>query len=276
MRGIKHFFSVLPIDTKELTIRGIGVQEHMPLCIVDRPRGTNDYLFIFFYDPVWIGTGGKPAFHPPGTLVLWAPGQAQHYGNRNQPYNHTWIHCDGTFIRNQLRANRLACNMPLPLSDPSLMEQHLIAIHTELTNQGRPDPVIVRNLLENWLRTTARTLQRQRAADAIPKPLLAIRHFIESEYASPLDLPDLAARSKLSVSHFCALFKRHFGLAPIEYLIRHRMHQAAYLLRDREVTISEAGRRVGYEDLFHFSKLFKKHFGASPRHWRSAGGQVDT
>jgi len=60
MQGFKHFFSVPPIQTPALTIRGIGVQEHMPACIIDRPHGTKtrDYLFMLFYDQVVVG-GGK-------------------------------------------------------------------------------------------------------------------------------------------------------------------------------------------------------------------------
>jgi AraC-like DNA-binding protein len=148
------------------------------------------------------------------------------------------------------------------------MEQHLLDIHNELTRQSSPDHTIVQNLLENWLRFTARALRQEKTADAVPKSILTSRHFIESEYARPLALPDLAASAKLSVSHFCAEFKRHLGMAPIEYLINHRMRRAAFLLQDQELTISAIGNQVGYEDLFHFSKLFKKHFGVSPREFR--------
>lgn len=268
MRGFKHFFSVLPIQTPQLILRGLGVQELMAPSLIDRPHGTGDHLFMFFYDPVLIGTGSGRLLYPAGTLVLWTPGRPQVYGNPEQPYRHSWVHCNGTFIRRLLRQNRLPRNRPFPLPDPSLMEQHLLAIHGEVTRHTPADRIIVGNLLENWLRATARQLRQKKAPTSVPKTMLAARHHIESDYEQPLALPELAAAAHLSVSHFSAEFKRYFGMAPIEYLIHHRMHRAAYLLRDQELGISDVGRRVGYEDPFHFSKLFKKHFGTGPREFR--------
>jgi iron complex transport system substrate-binding protein len=149
------------------------------------------------------------------------------------------------------------------------MERCLLAVHEELTRHARPDAVIVRNLLKNWLRETARAIAREEdAKDEIPPPFLAVRRFIESEYATPIRLPDLAQRVHLSVPHFCAEFKRHFGTPAIDYLIRQRMHQAAYLLRDRNLRVNEVARRVGYDDIYYFSRLFRKHYGVSPRTFR--------
>jgi len=69
-------------------------------------------------------------------------------------------------------------------------------------------------------------------------------------------------------AHFSAEFRRHFGVPPVGYLIRRRLHHAAYLLQDVNLSVAEAGQRVGYDDLFYFSKLFKRFHGASPRAWR--------
>ena len=81
----------------------------------------------------------------------------------------------------------------------------------------------------------------------------------------------------MSVPHLCSEFKKHFGVPVIDYVIRRRMREAAYLLHDRNLNITGIARRVGYTDIFHFSKLFKKHFGRSPREVRKryieAGGR---
>ena len=269
MRGFKHFIPVLTVHSADLTIRGIGVQEHMPPCIIDRPKGTGDYLLMLFYEDVWIGGKGAPARQPCSSMMIWSPGEWQYYGDQDKPYTHTWLHCDGRFIRSILRDTRLPCNQPFVVSDPAIMERHLLAMHEELTQHARPDGVIVRNLLENWLRSTARlAFRKEPQATDIPAPFLAIRHLIESEYAQAITLPELAERVHLSVPHFCAEFKRHFGTSAIDYLIRQRMHQSSYLLRDRNLRVAEVARRVGYEDLYYFSRLFRKHFGVSPRKFR--------
>lgn len=271
MQGFKHFFPVPPIKTPELTIRGIGVQEHMPACIIDRPHGTRmpDYLFMLFYDQVFIGAGERPMLQEGETMMIWTPGRAQYYGNREHPYNHTWMHCDGTIIRSLLRRNRLPLNHPFRLSDPAVMERHLLAIHHEVTSHARPDAVIVRNIIENLQRETARLANPSpRKPDACSPALLKVRHFIESEYEKSITLAQLSSMAHMSVPRLCAEFKKHFKTSPIAYLIRQRMHQAVYFLRDNNLKISVVAEKVGYDDLFYFSKLFKKYYGASPRTYR--------
>jgi len=81
----------------------------------------------------------------------------------------------------------------------------------------------------------------------------------------------LARMAHWSPAHFSEEFRRHFGAAPIAYLIRQRMAHARHLLRDVGLTVADVAQRVGYDDLYHFSKLFKKHCGISPGAVREKG-----
>jgi AraC family transcriptional regulator, arabinose operon regulatory protein len=267
MRGFRHFFTVPPLQSKRLTIRGIGVQEAMPACIVNRPKGTGDYLLMYFYDPVWVAASELPTLCPAGTLMIWTPGRWQYYGDRGNPFRHSWIHCDGAMIRNLLKDTGLPLDTAIRVADPAVVERHLIAIHDELTRHGRPDVMIVRNLLDNLFREIARGL-RAVTRRQVPETLLRVRHLIESEYERKMPLAELAAAAGSSVSHFCEMFHRHFGMGAHEYLLRHRMHRAAYLLRDQNLAVKQVSRQVGYADAYAFSKLFKRHFGVSPTGFR--------
>jgi len=268
MKGFKHFFSVPPVNSPSLTVRGIGVREPMEAGMVNRPAGTGDYLFMYFYDPVWVASSEMPQQVPGGTLMVWTPGCWQCYGNRSAGFRHSWMHCDGTMVKRLLEEQQIPLDTPLRLPDASIAERHLLAIFEELTRQARPDTMIVRNLLDNMLRETARALRPEASAAAIPETFLAVRHLIESEYERKLPLKALAEKTSCSIGHFCELFRRYFGVPAHEYLLRHRLHQAAYLLRDRNLTVKEASRRVGYNDVYAFSKLFKKHYGAAPSSFR--------
>jgi len=275
MRGFKHFFTVPPLQTRRLTIRGIGVQEQMPACVINRPRGTGDYLLMYFYDPVWAACAELPAQQPAGTLMIWSPSRWQYYGDRAKPFNHSWMHCDGVILRALLKDAGVPVDQPVRLADASIIERHLLAVYEELTLQARPDAMIVRNLLDNMCRQIARAIRESGKARPIPENMLAVRHLIESEYERPLRLKELAERANLSVSQFCELFRRYFGVGAHEYLRRHRMHQAAYLLRDRNTAVKEVARRVGYANAFSFSKLFKEHFGVSPTGLRQQEPEVE-
>ncbi len=131
-----------------------------------------------------------------------------------------------------------------------------------------PDNVIVGNHLHNVLRELSRSLSGERHMTVPPK-LLEVKSWLEAHYWESVRLPDLADRSCLSVSRFCACFKHSFGRSAIDYLVRLRMENAAFLLRDVNMRVKEVAERVGYHDLYHFSKLFRKYHGVSPRGYRA-------
>lgn len=268
MKPFKHFFFTAPPHSPSLTVRGIGVAEAMPAAMVNRPTGTGDYLLAYFYDPVWIASSELPQQCPAGSLMVWTPGHWQCYGNRRDGFRYSWIHCDGAMVKRLLEEQRIPLDTPLPLPDATLAERHLLAICDELARQAHPDVLIVRNLLDNMLRETARALRPEAANAAIPESFLAVRQLIESEYPRKLPLRELAQKTSCSVRHFCELFRRYFGMAAHEYLLRQRLQQAAYLLRDRNLSVKEVSHRVGYSKVHSFSGLFKKQYGATPSAYR--------
>ena len=263
MRTIKRFFTPPPIDTPDLTIHGIGITEPMPPSIVNRPQGTGDYLFMMFAAPVSIRAGGEDRAYPGDTLMIWDKSQGHVYGNASEEWMHSWIHCDGTCIGGLLGHIGIPVNQPLSLRDRSVFDHYLWEIYREVTSQPAPDARIVTNALDSCLLD----IKRQTAgnAAAIPPEFLALKQYIGENMGDPITLASLADRANLSMSHFSVLFKAHFGLAPIEYLIEQRMHTASILLRDGNRSVADVARAVGYDDPFHFSRRFKARFNVSPR-----------
>lgn len=278
MTGFRHFYQPRPVDTPELSVRGVGVRELMPPSFFERPTGLGDYLFMLFHDPAHIATQPMTlALQPAESLVLWPPGAGQYYGNPGARYAHSWIHCEGSRVERILAGlpEPLELGTPFPLPEPMKFQQSMVAIHQEIVASARPDPVIVGNLLENCLREVARSLHGQtpEGEQRIPAKLMAVRAHLGSHSAEPLTLPDLARMAGMSVPYFCARFKAAFQTSPVECLIQHRMLHAAHLLADQGASIQEIAQRVGYEDAFHFSKMFRKHFGQSPRGFRKLQAQ---
>jgi len=268
---IRYFFVRPPIQTPELSVHGIGIQERMPPGLVDRPAGTGDYLFMFFYEAAIIGGTDGPVLRLPNSLMLWPCRAVHYYGHPDHPFMHSWIHCDGTLVGDLLAQEKLPLGQPIPELNPAMVEKYLLDFHHELSETAAPDPVIVGNLFHNWFREIRRAMDTRDAKPGIPRRLLDVRWHLEMNFAAPMRLRDLAAMACFSVPHFCAEFKRGFGTSPIEYLIRLRLRQAAYLLRDHNLPIGEVARRVGYNDLFYFSRLFKTRFGQGPAAFRKHG-----
>lgn len=269
---IRYFFEHPPIQTPALCIRGIGIREPMRPGIVNRPAGTGDILMMFFYDEVIIRSTDGVTRHPPDSLMIWPRAAGHYYGNPDQSWNHSWTHCDGTAILRLLAREQLPVNRVIPNISAGMVENYLLALHLELTASQVPDAVIVRNILHNWFREIRRLMQPRKSPVSIPAGLLAIRWHMETHFAEPMTLPQLARQACFSIPHFSAEFKRYFGIAPIEWLIRLRLRQAAYLLRDHNLRVGDVADKTGYPDHYYFSRLFKKRFGVSPLAYRRTAG----
>lgn len=265
--GFKRFFPPQsPSERAEIGVRGLGLRELMPPLAVQRPGGTCDYLFMLFHDPAFVGSAPTVQTSvPPDTMIVWEPGHAQYYGNREARFSHSWLHCSGPRVRRILRATGLPVGRPFPMPDVTRFQQCLSEIHAELVSHVEPDFQIIGNLLENCLLELARRLAGSGAGSSVAEPLLTVRRLISTAPAQKMTLADMARAAGMSTSSFSSGFKKTFGLSPKAYLLQHRMRHAAHLLANRNLTVSEIAAQVGYDDLFHFSKTFKRHFGVSPR-----------
>ncbi|MFA6291360.1 MAG: AraC family transcriptional regulator [Victivallales bacterium] len=264
---IKYFFQKPPLDSAELSVHGIGIREWMRPCIVDRPSGTGDYLLMFFYQETIIETDEGRRSYPPNTFMIWKRGVGHYYGNKGTRWMHSWVHCDGTLIGRLLKKEGLALNHAIRNVNPVIIEKYLFDLHNELQSEA-PDSVIAANIFHSFFRELKRMSAPVPMKKVIPDGILNSRIAMEMNYREKFTLETLAREANISVPHYCAEFRRCFGVPPVEYLIGARMKHAAMLLRDRNRRVGEIALDVGYEDLFYFSRLFKKRFGVSPLEFR--------
>ncbi|HET6821607.1 MAG TPA: AraC family transcriptional regulator [Anaerolineales bacterium] len=100
------------------------------------------------------------------------------------------------------------------------------------------------------------------------------RDLIDTQYAQPLDLDDLARIANFSRYHFLRAFRRAFHATPHEYLTRKRIERAKELLAQSELTVTEICFEVGFESLGSFSTLFHKLVGWSPSIYRARAWEM--
>lgn len=92
----------------------------------------------------------------------------------------------------------------------------------------------------------------------------AVNH-IRKNYMSKLSLNDVARVCSITPEHLSRIFKKETGFGYSEYLNLVRLQQAEYLIKNKELTITEIAHRCGFEDSNYFSFIFKKKYGISPR-----------
>ena len=100
--------------------------------------------------------------------------------------------------------------------------------------------------------------------------LLRARDLVDSHYAEPLRVEDLARAARLSRGRFSEEFRRTFGVTPHAYLLSRRLERAAALLRTTDWPVLEICFAVGLRSLGSFTTSFGRAFGMSPAAYRAA------
>ncbi|MBZ4645307.1 MAG: AraC family transcriptional regulator [Clostridia bacterium] len=94
--------------------------------------------------------------------------------------------------------------------------------------------------------------------------------FVEMNYSRKIRVHEIAHYIALDRSYLCSIFKEHLGISPQEFLINFRINKACELMKNKNLSIANISRSVGYDDPLLFSKMFKKVKGFPPREYRKA------
>lgn len=92
--------------------------------------------------------------------------------------------------------------------------------------------------------------------------------FIHRNYSEPLTVADIAKAASVSEREAYRSFKAVLGTTPILYLLHHRIRNAARMLVETEMTITEISMACGFSSSGYMWKAFKEINGVSPRTFR--------
>ncbi|MFD4644197.1 AraC family transcriptional regulator [Lentzea sp. NPDC058436] len=145
----------------------------------------------------------------------------------------------------------------------------LMAIESQAVRPGgeavitRLADVLVIQTIRSWLANdpAARTGWLGALQDEQIGQALALIH---RDPAQPWTVERLAHQTAMSRSAFAARFTDLVGEPAMRYVTRWRMHVAMNRLKDRDSTVSEIARGLGYESEAAFSRAFKRIVGVSP------------
>lgn len=93
-------------------------------------------------------------------------------------------------------------------------------------------------------------------------------YYLEHEYYRKIRLDEMAADLETSRTKLIQVFRKEYGVTPIEYLNRFRMQKAAFLLGSSDKNIQEISQIVGIGDANYFVKVFRRQYGKTPGEYR--------
>lgn len=101
-----------------------------------------------------------------------------------------------------------------------------------------------------------------------------IRSRLNSLSETPLNnmgsLQKFLALSGKTYAHQCRVFKKCYGISPLNYVNALRAMRARTLLRDTNMNVSEVAGKLGFENLSYFTRFLKKHTGQSPSSFKNS------
>ena len=97
--------------------------------------------------------------------------------------------------------------------------------------------------------------------------LILIMNYIQSHYTH-ITLSELAGFFNYSERHMSRLIKEHTGQNFGELIRKLKLHKAADLLNNPNISIADVIETVGYADISSFYRTFKNYYGVTPVEYR--------
>jgi AraC-like DNA-binding protein len=109
--------------------------------------------------------------------------------------------------------------------------------------------------------------------DIIHPSVLAVKAYIQQNYAQDISLLVLAKVANITPEHLIRVFQRDEGVTPIKYIWQYRLNQGLELLQSTGLSIGEIAGRIGFKTSYHFARLIKQQTGKTASEVRKESWQ---
>ncbi len=259
---------------KGLLVTDAGYFPHAEGHYVERKQGTETHLVIAcLRGQGWVRSRSGERSVTAGDLV-WLRGNQPHvYGaDLHDPWTIGWVHFCGDEVEEWNRYIGFPAGPATVLSQ--VTAKGITALKLEqiylLLERGYSIPELINAsiMLRAAFDLAAQAVREGGPTRSANERISAVREHLRENLAAAHRLDELAAAAGLSVPHFCALFKRQTGYAPIDFLIRQRIQRACKLLDTTDESIATIAAEVGYDDAYYFTRCFRRVIGCPPRSYR--------
>jgi len=243
-----------------------GVNQIIPNVFSTRPM----FSLIFNHDAVNVTVNGEQQRFPANTLCIWNTAPLVHYGMPQTNWRLSWLQFFPSPFEKARAQLPVELNNPATFTDDRIVTRYFQIIYEEYCDYAVPDREIAQNALRGLMLEMYRHSEnRMGVRNVIPPEFQHLKNHVEENFRQHLTLESLAIKIHLAPAYLSRKFKEYFGLAPIDYVVRLRLEEAAYYLQSTTQSVQDIATLVGYDSLFHFSRIFKRHYGLSPRDYRN-------
>ena len=243
-----------------------------PVHQTQRQRGRQDYSLIYVAEgKLHLLTQGKEQIIPQGHMLLFRPGEAQHYYlyAQDQPETY-WVHFTGSQVDSLLEQAQMG---PGTQVFPVSTAKHYPRLFRQMIQELQLKRPHYADLLDLKLRELLLFISRSLEEGALVSASLldeieqAMAYF-HQHFDLPIVIEDYARQHHMTPWWFIQNFKKIAQVTPAQYLVSLRINHALSLLDHTDYSIAKVAAAVGYDNPLYFSRLFRKHVGYSPRAYK--------
>lgn len=208
----------------------------------------------------------KSYIHKKGTIFYVAPGVPHEY----YPLDGNWTTCWVVFRGNYLTGIMERLGFPAYICKKSKDISNIKRLFDMIYAYAKSSSYMDENcslLVYEYIMAARNELLLNTSASTTSIIKDAVT-YIDKNYSKDISLEELSGICGISRQHFCRIFKKEFGMRPLEYLAKKRISEAKILLCNTSKRISLIGEETGYKDITYFGMVFKKYEGISPSEYR--------
>ena len=240
---------------------------------ISRPNGLNCYTLIHFTVPVLLLNNNDLIKTKPNAFIVYYPYEKQYYKTLTET-EHSWIHFDDVSGEICKKCGIKTSVVYYPQNCEKLTAQ-FYKLQNEMLWSREYYTIMVESYLNELFVCIARSCTINTNTQQkihIPNEYFNLRKEIINNLQNNWTVSDMASRVGCSVPTFHALYRKYFGISPVNDIIQSRLSKSKHFLISTDLPISYIAEQSGYTNIFHFSRQFKKYTGVSPHEYRSNGG----
>ena len=138
---------------------------------------------------------------------------------------------------------------------------------SQMESKGEDDAYLQRLLFFRFLIELSKCIRTDGSTAGLTYLKKACR-YIDEHMTEDIRVPDIAAFAGVNKSYLQSLFRSRLDTTVTDYINKKRLEQAAFLLTNSTVNVTDIGFACGYNSRQHFGYTFEKYYGCSPRAYR--------
>ncbi|SDE37117.1 AraC-type DNA-binding protein [Paenibacillus sp. UNCCL117] len=209
-------------------------------------------------------------------FLVTVPSDHEYYYEQqpgNVPWEFVWLRVEG-MLAEEIGAECIRSMGPIVQLEPGApVLEGLWRLYGDVSAKRIGDKFDMSLRLYEWLLLLQKAcsggslpLKEAGVPDAYERAAAYIRDHLHED----ISLEDVALIVGITKHHLCKTFPRYFGCTPMDYVRNRRIEQAARLLRQSGLSVTEIARSCGFSSTSYFGKVFVRLVGLTPSQYREA------